>query len=246
MIRILTPRFLHVVAEARAIGELRHPGLIGRLREILVQNVIQPFLPPTVDVRTGTIVSLDGEREHRIQDDIVLFSHEAAPLLMDWEQAVMPIEGVLAQIEVKSTLTRADVRDAVLAAVELRELGAGTAPIGMLFAFDSDLNVQSEADRLMDVLREVGFVAVAGQATSPIQLITVATRGTWTLTSRNGVSGWWFVPPDEARHLFTFASVISNTIYHSRGARYGVGAYLLDVEWLVPPATQLPVLVPSD
>lgn len=245
MIRYITPGLLNVVAEAEALSGIPHAGIMGRLREILLQNAIRPFLPPSVSVRTGTIISLDGDRKHRTQDDLVLFSREAAPLLLDSEQAIMPIEGVVAQIEVKSTLTRADVRDAILAAVELRELANGEAPAGLLFAYDSDLKKGPEDERLIDVLREVGFNADSGQAASPIQMVSVATRGTWLLVEKDGKSGWWFAPPDEARHLLTFISVISNTLYKKQGAKYGVGAYLLDPSWLQSPTTTFPVVVPK-
>lgn len=153
-IEALRPRLTGFVAEGLALAGLAHPGIKGRLRELLIQRMIEPYLPPSVVVRTGTIVSFTGPRKHRTQDDIVLFWRERAPLLLDMEQSIMPIVGVLAQIEVKTTLTRDGLKDAVMAAEELRDLATGEAPGGLIFAYKSDNSETSEPARLLDVQKE--------------------------------------------------------------------------------------------
>jgi hypothetical protein len=244
MISAIRPRLLGIVAQGKALGGVSHPGIIGRLREIFVQDMIRPFIPPTVVALTGTIVSLSGNRQHRRQDDVVLFAKDRAPLLMDLEQAVIPIEGVLAHVEVKSTLTRDDLKKAVLAAAELRDLSVGRAPAGLIFAYDSDIAAgSSEAMRLLSVLEELKLVTTSGQASSPIQMLCVAAHGTWILISKENREGWWFVGPDDAKHLLTFASVISNYAYGTLAGQ-GVGAYLLDPNWLQGPSPEFPLLVP--
>jgi hypothetical protein len=242
IIEVVRPRLLGVLAQAQAISGIAHPGIKGRLREILIRDAIAPFLPPSVEVLTGTIVSVDAHRTHRTQDDLVIFDREAAPLLWEAEQAVIPIEGVVSHIEVKSKLTRADVRDALLSAGELRNLSSGTAPTGILFAYDSDLST-SEATRLMSIISEDFVPAVSGQSTSPVQMICVGTRGTWVLIDR-GEQGWYFVPPVDGRHLLAFVSIISNSVYKVRSGRPGVGSYLLDPSWLEGPDPKCPLLVP--
>lgn len=257
MIEMVRPRLRGIMAQGEALAHLDHPGVKGRLREIFVQDMISPFLPPSVIVRTGTIVSLNGDRKQRNQDDVVLFSKERAPLLMDHhEQAVIPIEGVLAHIEVKSVLKKADLKNAVQAAVELRDMAVKQAPIeqapieqapvAIVFAYRSDMTNGSELDRLLDVLRETNFSVTPGQASCPVQMLCVATRGTWLLTKIGDREGWWFAPTEEERHLLTFASVVSNSIYKAQSGKHGVGDYLLDEKRLQGPSPECPVLVPYD
>ena len=245
MVEAIIPRLQSIVVQAKALASIPHPGIKGRLRELFIQEMIKPFLPPSVDVLTGTIVSLRGEREHRTQDDLVLFSKEVAPLLMDLEQAIIPIEGVLAHIEVKSLLTREDLRKAASAALELRNLGENSAiaSVAIIFAYDSDNTTGSDVERLLSVLTEIKFSAGPGQSSSPIQMLCVATRGIWLLTRHNNRDGWWFVPPEDSKHLLTFASVISNYVYKSRGASSGIGKYFLDPNWLQGPQPECPIIV---
>lgn len=216
-IEILRPRLAGFRKQAKSFATLRHPGLKGRLREVLLREIIEPFLPPLVVVKTGTIVDSGGERKHRTQDDVVLFSRARAPLLWEAEDSIMPMEGVLATVDVKTKLTRRALRSAAGAAMELGHPlvpHGGKTPLGIVFAYTSDLKRKtSEARRLLDVLEEIGFSPKPRHATSPIQLICVADRGTWVLTGAKDRSGWWFVKPDGEHHLLAFLSILSDTVY---------------------------------
>lgn len=247
MIELMLPRMAAFRAQAEGLKKIDHNWIKGRLREILLSQIIEPFLPPSVAALTGTIVSEDGRRrEARNQDDIVLFSRERAPVLLELgEQCVMPVGGVMMHVEVKSTLTAGDIRDAVAAACELSEMSSGTAPGAIIFGLTSDAEKKSEAERLLDVLRDEKVVPRPGQATSPIQCICVADRGLWTLSEANGRSGWWFVPIEEERHLLTLVSLVSNTMYREFGTSAGVGSHLLDVGWLQGPDPECERVVPS-
>lgn len=122
----------------------------------------------------------------------------------------------------------------------MRDLSADAAPAGLLFAYHSTLKKKSEAARLDEALEFTGFQAGPGQATSPIQIICVADRGSWILTSRGGQAGWYFVSTQSENHLLAFASLISNTLYKSSGRKQGIGDYLLDPEWLQGPDPPCP------
>src|SRR5438045_3131611 len=94
LIQAITPRLLGVIAQGQALAGLPHAGVKGRLREILVRDILAPFLPPQVSVVTGTIVASGiDQRIHRNQDDIVLFSHSLAPLLLAGSECIIPLEG---------------------------------------------------------------------------------------------------------------------------------------------------------
>ena len=143
-LEVLRPRFEGMLVEAHALSALPHPGIKGRLRELLVERMIRPFLPPPVITCSGMIISRESSRTHRVQDDVIIFDPSKAPPLLSDEQSLLPLEGVVAHIEVKTRLTRRDVEKAILAAWELRDLASDLAPIALLFAFHSDLKRQSE------------------------------------------------------------------------------------------------------
>jgi hypothetical protein len=228
IIQAITPALKALVAQGEALAGLNHEGVKGYLREALIKLMIEPFLPLSVSVLTGTIVCVTGERKERNEDDLVIFSRDRVPLLLNLGKALIPLEGVLAQIEVKSELKRSDVVKAAKSAIELQRLALPVhgSPAGLIFAYKSDNSVQSEASRLLDVLaNEVRYQPGTGFTTSPIQAICIATRGTWMLTELHAQSGWWFVPPDNEKHLLAFASLISNTMYQSAPDRFGVGRY---------------------
>lgn len=92
VIEAVTPRLLGTIAQGQAISRLSHSGVKGRLRELLVRELIEPFLPPGATVVTGTIVAPQCQRRvHRNQDDLVIFSHMLAPLLIGGAECVIPM-----------------------------------------------------------------------------------------------------------------------------------------------------------
>jgi hypothetical protein len=243
---ILRPRLAGLIAQGKALKGLQHPGVKGRLREILVREGLAPFLPPAVSSITGTIVSpISARRVVRNQDDIIIFDRNSSPLLFDGAECIVPLEGVVAEVEVQTTLTLKRIRESAKAAIELRDLARGSAPLSLLFSYDSDLKKGNEAERLSAALKQITFQAHPGQASFPIQGICVASRGTWLFVPKNGIHGWWFVAPDNECHLFAFFSCISNTFYKRGGASTGVGDYLLDTDWLTGPVIECPALVPE-
>lgn len=251
VLKALRPRFEGMIAQGQAISNLPHAGVKGRLRELLVRELIEPFVPPEATVVTGTIVAAGEQRRvHRNQDDVVLFSRSLAPLIFGGAECIIPIEGVLAHIEVNSRLTGPDVIKAVSAAAEISRLpsGASVAPAGILFSFGSNSRKgASEVTRLTETLRKTGYAPSRGEATSPVQIICVASRGTWflaDLSSQARGCGWWFVPTSDCRHLFAFVSLISNTIYQRFGVPEGIGRYFLDLDWVEGPAPSCPVIEP--
>lgn len=177
---IFTARSQALKAEDKALGGLAHRGVRGTARELLIRQVLGPLLPPQIQVITGTIIGWrTPQRSERNQDDLVLFNTTLGPLL--WSEpgcAIMPIQGVVGHIEVKSQLRDADVVDAVKAAAELVPMGEGVAPAGLLFAYGSDLSgtKTTELDRLVRALEQHWHPAT-GQATSPLQCLCVAGVG---------------------------------------------------------------------
>src|SRR5206468_2462311 len=96
VIDLVRARFANLKQYSDALAVVRHDGLRGRLREILTENLIAPFLPPAVELLSGTILGADGEiREARNEDDVVVFDQTWAPLLLKETKAIgyQPIPG---------------------------------------------------------------------------------------------------------------------------------------------------------
>jgi hypothetical protein len=77
--------------------------MIGSGREFIVRRVLRSVLPPAVHIGSGIIVGPDGARSK--QTDIIIY-HPHCPLLeIDAGMGQYYVEGVIATVEVKSTLT---------------------------------------------------------------------------------------------------------------------------------------------
>lgn len=94
--------------EARIYDRVEHSGTRGRLREILIQELIKPLLPPVWEVSTGVLVDHMGAKAENQsgQEDILIYSHELIPSgIRVSELGILPVEACLAVIEVKTTLS---------------------------------------------------------------------------------------------------------------------------------------------
>jgi len=230
----------HLVARAEAEEVIAHKGLRGRFRELLVDTILAPWLPPYAACGTGTIVDVDGKVRESTQEDVVVFDRSLAPAVFAHASAregMFPYDGVLVRVEVKSTLTRPELRKAVLAAgatYEMHFCGSegrtAARPISAIFAFKSDLtgDAVDELARLLSVVDECGFhyggpcKAVPG----PIPALCVVGRGSWGFggTGDDRARPQWLqakmsVLYDEILH---FVGTISNSCFNIHMNRQGV------------------------
>jgi hypothetical protein len=103
-------RVAAAIGAAKAAAEITHPGVKGRIREILVGDLFRPMLPTDVGVGTGQIITFDGDIS--TEQDIVIYDRRILPpaLFGEGGLGLFPIECVLATVEVKTTLTLAELR----------------------------------------------------------------------------------------------------------------------------------------
>jgi len=154
-----------------------HRGLKGDARAEKIADFLRRRLP------IGYRVACKGEvvdyLDHRSgETDIVIFDQVRNPVLSE-DPLWIPAESLLAYIEVKSVLTKEEIRKSYLAAQKLKALrpfrrsfdlaDAGNGASGpaddpircfrTLFAYASDLTVEDwlskEWDRIVDVANEV-------------------------------------------------------------------------------------------
>ena len=215
---------------------IQHHGMRGRFRELLIETVLAPWLPPYAACGTGMIIDAEDRSREATQDDIIIFDRSLVPGVlasMASSEGVFPLEGVLGRVEVKSTLTRDGLRQAIIAANEIGAMTFAAAagrtyplPISLIFAFSSDMGAGADAelDRLFDVTRELG-VSWGGnypELASPISGLCVIGKGFWA-ASTVSESGWVRMKPNhsEGDEVMVFLGAISNTCFINHAIRQG-------------------------
>lgn len=179
---VFLARIAAAICEARAASAIPHPGVKGQVREILIRELFQPLLPADVGVGHGHIVSSVEGKVSRARD-VVIYDRRLVPsVLYERSLGLFPLECTLAAIEVKSRLTREELRDANAKAAELFDykyqsgisadkLPAGGVtverPIDAVFALETDLveggmteiqRYQSMSERHPEALRKLCVV----------------------------------------------------------------------------------------
>lgn len=214
-----------VVALAHLQKRIPHPALKGRFRELLVDGILEPWLPATVHCATGTVVSFHNSFRNKTQDDILLIDRSVSPSVLmkpHVQEGVYMRNSVLARIEVKSTLDVNGYRGFAESCAEYRQLGldldderAAAGIIDMkelnfLFAFESAVS----ADTLRSWL---------GSTTDgSLSALCVLDSGFWKLTSE-GVWAEYQCQTDRhaAKRLAAFVGLMSNTAFDQHMSAQG-------------------------
>jgi hypothetical protein len=111
-----------MLSELRTISEeMSHAGEKGRNNEAILRNFLSRHLPTRFTVSTGKVVAA-GELQSG-QIDLIVHDRLDTPALSDahaW--SLVPIESVQAVISVKTTLDRAELKDAMASIESVRKL----------------------------------------------------------------------------------------------------------------------------
>jgi hypothetical protein len=100
------------VAAINASSSIEHSLKKGRLREIVVSELILPFLAPHTKVATGTIVDHYGNQSNEI--DVILYDERITPpVLLTSSEGIVPCHSVLATVDVKVGLNKTELKKAV-------------------------------------------------------------------------------------------------------------------------------------
>lgn len=210
------------LARAHDIARIEHHGLAGRAREIFVKDLLRPILPPYVELGSGKIADSEGHLSR--ETDVVIYSAATLPpLLLEAGFGIYPAEACIYAIEVKSTLTAAELKDAIAKHRDLRTLrylssavneffqsiGAPSRPvIPALFAFETDLTEGGKGELVR--YRELDNEADANPA---IPVFCVAGRGYWWFKPNEPAEKWINHPPSpEHEEVIDFLGGVANTI----------------------------------
>lgn len=101
-----------MVEEFAAIREaFDHNGLVGGEGEKLVSQFLRSHLPLSIGVTTGQVLDVDGNMSKQV--DVIVYDAMRTPMLFAGpagDTHLVPAEGVLAVVEVKTRLTADEVR----------------------------------------------------------------------------------------------------------------------------------------
>jgi hypothetical protein len=112
--RILASTALVLEAEfLKSADALEHRGLRGTAREIpLVRDFFSKLFPSQFSYACGEVISSDGSRSG--QQDVIIYHGTRTPVLFQSESiALVPVEGVLGVVEVKSMLDGRELESAI-------------------------------------------------------------------------------------------------------------------------------------
>jgi len=217
--------------------KIQHTGLRGRLRELLIDNILTPWLPPYVLSGTGTIIEAENLKRESTQDDIILFDKTLAPPILgssNTKEGIFLFNSVLARVEVKSTVTRGFMKDFCSTSLELSKLKFAVGndfsanyfgAFNLFFAFKSDADLENKNDnfelkRLVEVMKELGIDPLSGI----VSMICIIGKGFWKigLKPNEKTKTWQRLNSNEAVDQITwFVGCVSNSCFNAHIQRQG-------------------------
>lgn len=110
---ILNDNIKKGILDAALASNIEHPLLIGKLREIVVNQLLEPMLNNGFSTGSGKVVDYEGRLSKEI--DICIYSKNLHPPVFfsaNDKLGIFPIESVLSCIEVKTEFSKRNIRDA--------------------------------------------------------------------------------------------------------------------------------------
>jgi len=215
----------HVVALAGQQSNIEHAGLKGRFRELLIDGILQPWLPITVQCATGTVVSSKNHFRSKTQEDILLIDQSISPFVLikqHVQEGVYMRNSVLAHIEVKSILDSNGFEGFKKSCSEYHQLRLdldnerfeakriNMMEINMLFAFKSS------------VKKDTIFSWFSPITEGSVSALCVLEHGLWKLNKNHGWDEYLCQTTDvEAERLAAFVGLISNTAFSQHMSAQG-------------------------
>jgi len=212
----------NALRKAKNVAAIDHAGLRGKAREIFVQDILRPVLPPYAEFGSGKIV--DSEGGMSAETDVVIYSRQTLPsILFDSECGLYPVEGAVYAIEVKSKINATELKSTIEKFKRLRELTylptivdyygepreVQCPPvIPCLFAFESDLSEDGKSE--LERYREYDQYA---NEQPVIPVFCISGRGYWWFNPHEPNTPWMkHQANEEHEDIIDFIGGIANTI----------------------------------
>lgn len=176
------------------LSSVPHNALKGSEAENLVRRFLSDHIQKRFDIGSGFIID-SGDRVSR-QNDVIIYDALNCPVYRASEDAgIFPSDNVATVIEVKSKLTKRELRDAFEKIADAKSMKKTASPetpgiplrkntMGCIFAFESEITLETAAAEYRILLEEFGL------GHHP-DLVIVLDRGVMSLTCKvRGVAGW--------------------------------------------------------
>lgn len=227
-------------------SKIQHNGEKGTARENILQEYLKSYIPEKYSFSKGTIVDCKDVQSKQI--DIIIHDKFLTPYLVDMNDTkIIPIESVYGVIEVKSTLSKDELRKCVKNIESVRKLQKKTISdyyfptAGMVFAYDSDASLEAiyknlnELSEDVDIDKRISCVCVLNKGV----IIPVDKNGLRNVTlfpNENTVYGIFNNTDDALLLFYLILSQILNsiTIFPPDMVAYAQSTDLLDTTFSIP------------
>ena len=229
-----------VLEKAKTKGLLNNSDVVGDLREALIRDLLEPWLPPYMKCVSGVI--LDGNETTSSkpgQVDVIIYDSSVVPSILVERKGVVLFNGAIARIEVKSTLNQEEVEKFVLRCKQNLTLKWKVsdihgrclfdspsrvppfAPMNMLFAYGSAFGSKdpdSDYRKVVEAMQDQGVESCSGL----VSTICVPGRGLWKPGRAGSLMTWHKLAREKPEeHLAWFTGVISSTCFIEHVKRQG-------------------------
>lgn len=161
-----------LLSQSKAASSAGHPNLRGGPREWFIKEFLSSHLPGTLEVGQGEVIDCESQPrppqgQYRPQVDIVLYKRDLPKIFLAKDHSAFFAEGVLATIEVKSKLTKKDVKRACEVSLTNKSLkrnmphkaiGSGWWPAGIVsyvVSFDGPKRIGTVVDWLPQIVSDL-------------------------------------------------------------------------------------------
>jgi len=219
---------LEIAAGFLKSERFKHAQTKGNEREVVLRELFTEHLPTRYSVATGEVVDIYDK--HSPQLDVLIYDSTRNFAFYTGDSEILPAEALLVSVEVKSKLTKQEIKKSLIAAKKLRQLKPFKRKLSTvrkdgkeaddrcryfhtLFAYDSDLAkdewMKSEHARFNEVAREEGIDAEI------IDRLYVPNRGMINLPFSSGLEE----PDESGKALIHFYMHILNFLQRENGRR---------------------------
>ncbi len=218
--------------------KLEHKYLIGKHKEILLDQLIRPMLASKYNTGSGKIIDFLGNISSEV--DIVVYSKELLPpILFSEDFGVYPSESVLSCIEVKSNSDGTELKNAFDKYKKIKDeikYSAGDfdekdRPRNHnLFDFTRELFAFDSVENVFDKYKKIDS---DWESNPTVNNLCVVGKGWWGFCANK----WAFVPADQyheevIRYLSTLINTLSKVAESRKTPR--IDSYLTDSKIKTP------------
>lgn len=197
-------------------SKIEHYGLKGTHREDILKQYLKKIFPQKYEFASGIIV--DANEKQSKQQDFIIYDHFNSPSFIETDSVqVVPIESVYATIEVKSTLTIAELNKSVenIKSVKMLQktepffkqviVSSIQTPISAVFAYSSDTSLENIVSKLEELNKAINYK-------QQLNIVCILDKGLIWSKNKNGLDKIE-ITPNENSILVTHEDETENNLY---------------------------------